>query len=717
MSKNVIILYIRVLERIKKIFMPKIINFIFNMKKKIDKNNFLEAIKQSFIVLFPVLFIGSLSLLLLSFPIEVVRNFIDTACNGVLKSILSLINTMTFGLSSLYLIIIISYKYFKLKSKRVNAIVFACINSLICYFLLIGPKVFLSSEPEPLLKYLNATNVFSVLLTSIISTQLYHVIIEKLIGIDRHKFSSSFSRSLISIIPIAICSAFYAICSVLIYEFTGTNFNDMLFYGLASIFNKIGPTYLGGLLITLFAQVFWMFGVHGTEVFRDVYLNVFNFEQGKIATKFFFDSYVSIGGCGTTLALAIALILFSKSRRKKKIGKLSTLTMAFNINETLIYGIPIIFNCTFMIPFIIVPIVNYSIAYLAVSSGLVAEIVTNTVQWTTPTIISGYIATESISGSILQIICILVGIGIYTPFVLMDNKVSDMLIEHNNEELTKLIVECEKELEEPHIFEKNNYLSSYAEDVLIHLEDKILNDSLTMYYQPLVMDDKIVSVEGLLRFKYRTNDFIYPPIIINIAKEKKMMGLLSKSVIETSIRDFKKMLEYNPSLTMSVNIDLELLFDDEFVDWFINKIETENIPGKQFGVEITENSKFYSMITESDSFKKIREKEINIYMDDFSMGHTAIAYLQNNVFDFVKLDGSLVKNIENERSTKIISSIINLGKTLNFGVVAEFVETEEQKKKLEDLGCFIYQGYLYYKPSSFNDIIKLIKENKNIKTK
>ena len=290
MSKNVIILYIRVLERIKKIFMSKIINFIFNMKKKIDKNNFLEAIKQSFIVLFPVLFIGSLSLLLLSFPIEVVRNFIDTACNGVLKSILSLINTMTFGLSSLYLIIIISYKYFKLKSKRVNAIVFACINSLICYFLLIGPKVFLSSEPEPLLKYLNATNVFSVLLTSIISTQLYHVIIEKLIGIDRHKFSSSFSRSLISIIPIAICSAFYAICSVLIYEFTGTNFNDMLFDGLASIFNRIGPTYLGGLLITLFAQVFWMFGVHGTEVFRDVYLNVFNFEQGKIATKFFFDS-------------------------------------------------------------------------------------------------------------------------------------------------------------------------------------------------------------------------------------------------------------------------------------------------------------------------------------------------------------------------------------------------------------------------------------------
>lgn len=683
------------------------------MKKKIDKNNFLEAIKQSFIVLFPVLFIGSLSLLLLSFPIEAVRNFIDTACGGAISSILTLINTMTFGLSSLYLIIIIAYKYYKLKSKRVNAIVFACINSLICYFLLIGPKVFIDDNPEPLLKYLDATNVFTVLLTSIISTQLYHVIIEKLIGMDRHKFSSSFSRSLISIIPIAICASLYAVFSVLMYEFTDSNFNDLVFSGLASIFNRIGPSYLGGLLITLFAQIFWIFGVHGSEVFKDVYLNIFNFEQGKTATKIFFDCYSSIGGCGCTIALAIALILFSKSRRKKKIGRLSTFTMAFNINETIIYGIPIIFNCTFMIPFILVPIVNYSVAYLAVSSGLVSDIITNSVQWTTPTLISGFVATGSISGTLLQLFCIALGVAMYTPFVLLDNVVSELLIEHNNEELTKLIVHCEQELEEPNIFEKNNYLSSYAEDVLTHLEDKILNNNLTMYYQPLVSDGKIVSVEGLLRFKYRTKDFIYPPIIINIAREKKMMGLLSKSVIETSIRDFKEMLKLNPELTMSVNIDLELLFDDEFVDWFINKIEIENIPYKQFGLEITENSKFFSAIEANDSFKRINEKGINIYMDDFSMGHTAIAYLQNNIFDFVKLDGKLVKNIDNDRSKQIISSIIELGKTLNFKVVAEFVETEEQKKKLEDLGCFIYQGYLYYKPSSFDDIIHYLYNTKN----
>jgi len=685
--------------------MQKLVRFQFAAKKVVDKNNFLEAIKQSFIVLFPVLFIGSLSLLLLSFPIDSIRNFIETALDGAIYSILQLINTMTFGLSSLYLIIIVSYKYFKLKSKRVNAIVFACLNSLICYFLLVGPKVFIQKEPASIMAYLNATNVFSVLLVSIFSTQLYHMIVEKIIGIDRHKFSSSFSRSLISIIPIAFCAVFYSIVSVLIYNIAGgKNFNDLIFDGLAGIFNSIGPTYLGGLLITLFTQVFWIFGVHGSEVFSDIYLKVFNFEQGKIVTKFLFDCYSMIGGCGATISLAIALLLFSKSRRKRKISSLSMFTMIFNINESLIYGVPIIFNCSYLIPFILVPMVNYTVAYVAIDIGLVSEIVNNSMQWTTPTIISGFVATGSISGSILQIICIALGVLIYAPFVKIDNQVSDLLIEHNNEELTKLIRECEKEQVEPQIFEKSNYLSSYAEDVLIHLEDEILKNNLTMYYQPLVSDGKIVAVESLLRFKYRTKGFIYPPIVINIAREKKMMGLLSKAVVETTIRDFKKMLVINPNLKISLNVDLELLLDDEFVDWFINKIETEQIPPTQFGVEVTENSKFYSKITMSDTFSKIREKDINIYMDDFSMGHTAISYLQNNIFDYVKLDGSLVKNLDNERSTNIIRSIIDLGKTLNFKVIAEFVETEEQRQKLVELGCHIYQGYLYYKHESINDI-------------
>ena len=94
------------------------------------------------------------------------------------------------------------------------------------------------------------------------------------------------------------------------------------------------------------------------------------------------------------------------------------------------------------------------------------------------------------------------------------------------------------------------------------------------------------------------------------------------------------------------------------------------------------------------------------------MGHTSLIYLQSNYFGVVKLDGSLVKNIiENETNQKIISSIVELGKELNIKVIAEYVETTEQRDLLQALGCHWYQGYLYSKPIPLDDFIQCMKEH------
>ena len=78
------------------------------------------------------------------------------------------------------------------------------------------------------------------------------------------------------------------------------------------------------------------------------------------------------------------------------------------------------------------------------------------------------------------------------------------------------------------------------------------------------------------------------------------------------------------------------------------------------------------------------------------MGHTSLQYLQHNPFDLVKLDGNLVRSmLDNDRTKEIISSIVYLSKSLDFKVLAEFVETDEQKNALEQIGCLLYQGYLF----------------------
>src|SRR5690606_11428591 len=113
----------------------------------------------------------------------------------------------------------------------------------------------------------------------------------------------------------------------------------------------------------------------------------------------------------------ILLLLRSRSKQMKQLGKLSILPAIFNINEPIIFGLPIIMNPIMMIPFILVPVVVVTVSYFAMDLGLVAKTAGIMVPWTTPAPISGFLATGGkISGSVLQIVNILISMAIYYPF-------------------------------------------------------------------------------------------------------------------------------------------------------------------------------------------------------------------------------------------------------------------------------------------------------------
>ena len=202
-------------------------------------------------------------------------------------------------------------------------------------------------------------------------------------------------------------------------------------------------------------------------------------------------------------------------------------------------------------------------------------------------------------------------------------------------------------------------------------------------------------MEGLLRFKYLDDNYVYPPLIVNLALEKQLFVKLSMAIVKRAITDTKEFLKFNPSIKVAINLRLELLTDSQFMNWFYQEIEEAKLPDYCLGIEFTEDSYLPNSIDLSPAFNLIHEKKINILLDDFSMGYTSIAYLQKNHFDYVKLDGSLIKNINNERSQNIISSIIRLGADLGFEVIAEYVEVEEQKEILSEMGCRILQGFFY----------------------
>lgn len=183
------------------------------------------------------------------------------------------------------------------------------------------------------------------------------------------------------------------------------------------------------------AQVFWVIGIHGNQMVKpireplllaSIAVNTEAFNAGKevpnIITMPFWDMYMSIGGSGVTIGLLIAILIVGKRDDMKEITKLSLAPGIFNINEPVIFGMPIMLNPILAIPFIVTPLVTGTIGYVATYFGFAAKAVVM-IPWPTPPIISAYLATAGDIGAVVtQIICIIVSILIYLPFVKISNK-------------------------------------------------------------------------------------------------------------------------------------------------------------------------------------------------------------------------------------------------------------------------------------------------------
>lgn len=135
-----------------------------------------------------------------------------------------------------------------------------------------------------------------------------------------------------------------------------------------------------------------------------------------IYSKSFMDIFVFIGGCGAALCLILALLIAAKKSHNRKLGKVAGVSVLFNISEIAIFGFPVIFNPVMFVPFILTPLVFVLTGTFAMTMGLVPY-VTRSLEWTVPVIFSGYEATGSVAGSVLQIVNLVIGTLIYIPFI------------------------------------------------------------------------------------------------------------------------------------------------------------------------------------------------------------------------------------------------------------------------------------------------------------
>lgn len=656
--------------------------------------NALSVVRRAFTLLLPVFFIGASALAVRNFPIAGVQDFIESACGGVFAALLDAVYAATCGFAAAHLAFVVSCCETRERGLSADVRIFAVLTAVGCYVASLGGEVLGSAE---VLSYLKMSHIFPAFIVSLGATHLF-LKLTRLQERGRTEYVSTVTRGLRAVLPAVACLTLFALTAPLIRAVSGErNFNDLIYRLLARLFSGIGATYFGGLLILLVESLLWFFGIHGANVLDPLLTDPAGaFAGGEIVSKGFFDTYALMGGCGTALCFCLALLIFSGDRKKRKVCRLGGVPLLFNINEIVVFGVPVVLNPVYLLPFVLTPAVTYTLAYLATLAGIVPP-VTASVQWTTPILISGYRATGSIAGALLQLFLLVVGVGTYTPFVLLDNRWAKAGEARFTAALTDICKKCEAQNQPYAVPAESTMLHTFEDTLAERLYKEIKNGTLPVNYQPQVEGGEIVSAEALLRFRGGGERCLYPPLVVNVARSHGLYGEMSRAITMRALSDLCEMQKVRPDFRIAVNYTYDLLVRDDFRAWLIDAVAHAGIARGTFGAELTEDS----VLSDDEKcdlvFEELRAGGIEILMDDFSMGHTSLSVLRKNYFDYVKVDGSLIRDLENERCRSIVASVVRLGETLNFRVIAEYVETEAQRDELARMGCNIYQGYLYYR--------------------
>ena len=238
------------------------------------------------------------------------------------------------------------------------------------------------------------------------------------------------------LIPVMITLSICALISTLLSRAFGTNLITLITTFIQTPLKTIGTSLWGTIILYTLGNLLWLFGIHQSVIYSSILEplliinineNIAAYAAGQAIPNIINVSQVTsfglLGGSGSTLCLLIATFLVGRNKATRNVAKLSIAPGIFNINEPVLFGYPIVYNITMAIPFLLVPVLGIVISYLATVMGLMNPCITM-VPWTTPVLLSGFLATGADWRAIIvQALILVLGVLIYMPFVKINDKV------------------------------------------------------------------------------------------------------------------------------------------------------------------------------------------------------------------------------------------------------------------------------------------------------
>lgn len=670
---------------------------ILHLMYKLEQNKVFTSIKAGLIFLIPILVIGSMALAIKNFPIPAFATFLEQALNGCLAEILDLIYDSTLGLMSVYLSCAVTYCYASTFHNADNDFqIMAVITSLGCFLISFGAPLGAFRFAD-----FGALGIASAIFCALMAATLLNWFSQWRLfrfssyadGADRQFYS------VISMIfPMMLVLGIFALFTKAVQLSTGEqNLNYFLSNLMVHLFQNISGELSRGILFAFLLNALWFFGMHGGNIMEPVAQSFFAEalkDPEKIINKSFLDSFAFLGGSGTAFCLLLALFFFARNQNSRKLAWSAVPFSVFNMNELLVFGLPVILNPALLIPFLLTPVLSLCIAYFATVIGFL-PVVHETVVWSTPVLFSGYAAVGSYRGVVVQIVILVAGTLFYAPFIRFAEKLQANYEQILLDDFSSVFWKEYNTAEAEPYLGRSDRVGIMAKRLALRLKKDIMNQQITVCFQPQFdAQRQIVGAETLLRWKYRGMP-VAPPIVCQIAKEEGLFDQLTFEVIKLAIENMEEFKKHTgDSFSLSVNVTAGQVSGRDFVDKVLSMLELAGIK-EGFCLELVEDDSMENHDNIIEHLRIFREAGVEAAIDDFSMGATSIKYLQEDGFKYVKLDGELVKHLmDNERSLEIVRSIISLGNDLGFEVIAEYVESEALFQILYDADCRIFQGYL-----------------------
>ncbi|MGM9540092.1 PTS sugar transporter subunit IIC [Anaerovibrio sp.] len=436
-----------VIEKFEAVMMP--------IAGKVSSNKYLLAMRDSFSMLLPFIIVGSFfgimewvvldpwgtvlgengmnlgaSITGLTGDAYKASGFVATL--QMLQGLCNNVVTVGFGVFSFLLVIAFAYRLGGIWGGDKFSTALTAVGA----FIIMTPQQIVTKAGDKIgafdMNYFGNKGVLTAIIVATVASWLF----VKLSNNEKMKIKMpetvppAVAKSFEVLVPVFFTLGFFTVCSTILAncQFMGSAcLNDLIYSLIQAPLMGFSQGLGFSLLYQGIVWFFWWFGIHGHNVTAAiqnmVYMPAQLANQAGDASYIFSNGFFE-AGLMHIMGLVIAILIFSKKDSWRAVAKLGAPAMFFNIQEPIAFGLPIVLNPLLLVPYVLVPLVNTVIGYIAISIGLV-PIFKYVVPWTMPLFFGGTIGTGSVMGGLLQVVWLLVDIAIYAPFVIAGNKVKD----------------------------------------------------------------------------------------------------------------------------------------------------------------------------------------------------------------------------------------------------------------------------------------------------